>query len=360
MPTPQRREAAIATLLGLVGLAALVAAWAALRESVGHDYDLAAYLGAAARVAAGGTPYQPETLGGPFRPGPAELYLYPPGLAVLLAPFAGLPGSLVSAGWFALRVGALAAGCALMPVRPWIRGTSLLVAAASYPVLLDVNLGNVSVVVFALTAAAWRFLDRPSGSIAVAAALALRPPLLLVVAWWALRRRWGPIAWAFGAAVVLAALALPFVGLAGYTDYLVVVRNLTGMQGVPRNADFGSLALAAGLPPPLPTLAFIGGALAGLGIMLAGLRRDRDVAFVTAVGASLLLAPLLWVHYLVALILPAALLADRGRRWAILLPLLGWLPEPFLPFVAMIGALAPLLAAPPGVDERQPVADLRS
>jgi len=359
MPTPQRREVAIATLLGAVGLAALVIAWAALRESAGHDYDLVAYLGAAARVAAGGTPYQPETLGGPFRPGPAGLYLYPPPLAVLFAPFAGLPETIISVGWFALRVGVLAVGCALMPVRPWIRGTSLLVAAASYPVLVDVNLGNVSVAVFALTAAAWRFLDRPSGSIAVAAALALRPPLVVVVAWWGLRRRWRPIAWALGALVVLGALALPFVGVAGYIDYLVVVRNVAGMQGVPRNVDLWSMALAAGLPPPLPTLAFLGGALAGLGIMLAGIRRDRDVAFVTAVGASLLLAPLLWVHYLVALILPAALLADRGRRWAILLPLLGWLPEPILPFVAISGALVPLLAAPPGGGELQPVADLR-
>ena len=60
--------------------------------------------------------------------------------------------------------------------------------------------------------------------------------------------------------------------------------------------------------------------------------------------ASLLLAPLIWVHYLVVLALPAALLAARGYRWAILLPLLGWLPEPALPLVAIAGAYLPLLA----------------
>ena len=38
------------------------------------------------------------------------------------------------------------------------------------------------------------------------------------------------------------------------------------------------------------------------------------------IGATLLLAPLLWDHYLAALLLPAAFLAQRGRWWGLLLP----------------------------------------
>ena len=63
-------------------------------------------------------------------------------------------------------------------------------------------------------------------------------------------------------------------------------------------------------------------------------------------SATLLISPLLWSYYLVLLLLPSAFLASRGRVWALGLPLLGWLPEPLLPFVAIAGALLPFLAKP--------------
>jgi len=46
----------------------------------------------------------------------------------------------------------------------------------------------------------------------------------------------------------------------------------------------------------------------------------------------------------VLLVLPAALLAARGRPWGLALPLLAWLPGPILPLVALGGCWAPLLA----------------
>jgi hypothetical protein len=361
---PARRDRALGIILAALGGVILVGAWAVLRSSPGHGYDLDAYLGAAHRLAAGGSTYQPETTGGPFTPGPRGLYLYPPPLAVLLTPFTGLADEVVSAGWFWLRVALLAAGCALMPVRPWIRGALLVVAALSYPVLLDLNLGNVSTIVFALSALVWRRLDRPVAGVALGLALALRPPFAIIGAWFALRGRWRPLAWTAVAGLALIAISLPVVGVGGYLDYLAVVRNLTGVDAVPRNVGFGAVALAAGLAPPLPSLASLAGAAAAVAIMAAAMRRDREVGFVATVGASLLLAPLLWAHYLVALILPAALLAQRGRPWAILLPLLGWAPEPLLPFVAALGAAlpllaVPLLAGPARILQADPVADAR-
>ncbi len=89
--------------------------------------------------------------------------------------------------------------------------------------------------------------------------------------------------------------------------------------------------------------------------MVVASRRDASAGYVATVGASLLLAPLLWAHYLAGLLLPAALLADRGRRWGLLLPLLGWLPEPLLPLVALAGALLPLLVARPSARASRPV-----
>ena len=61
---------------------------------------------------------------------------------------------------------------------------------------------------------------------------------------------------------------------------------------------------------------------------------------------TLVVSPFIHPHYLVLLLLPAALLADRGRGWAIALPLVGWLPDPFLPLAGPL-AIALLLTTRP-------------
>jgi len=339
------RSTAFAMAMGVAGAVLLVAALAVFSSSTGYSYDLAAYLSAAARVAAGGTPYQPQTLSGPFNPGPAGLYLYPPPLAVLLAAVSGLAPSAVEAGWWLLRVGLLIAGCAALPVPRWVRGGVLLVLAVSYPTLIDLNLGNVSLLVLVTSCLAWRWLDRPASGRLTALALALRPTLVVLPIWWLIRRRWQPLAWTIGAGLALVVLTLPFVGLGGYVDYLTVVRNLSHVTGVTHNVDLASAALLLGWGPDIVQPALIVQYALGLGACGLALRQDREAGFVMVTVASLLLAPLIWVHYLVVLALPAALLAARGYRVAILLPLLGWLPEPALPLVAIAGAYLPLLAA---------------
>ena len=55
------------------------------------------------------------------------------------------------------------------------------------------------------------------------------------------------------------------------------------------------------------------------------------------IGATLLLAPLLWDHYLASLLLPAAFLAQRGRTWGLALPLLALAAPPLLPLLAIAG-----------------------
>ena len=61
-------------------------------------------------------------------------------------------------------------------------------------------------------------------------------------------------------------------------------------------------------------------------------------------------------HYLTMLILPAAFLFERGRRWAIVLPRLSWLPNPFTPLVAVAALLLPFAARDPQPDH-EPRAD---
>ena len=94
----QPREVALAIVLGLIGVSVMVIAGLAMLGGAGTAYDLSAYLGAAERITAGGTPYQPETLGGPFQPGPAGLYLYAPPLAAAMVPLAALPEATVTVG----------------------------------------------------------------------------------------------------------------------------------------------------------------------------------------------------------------------------------------------------------------------
>jgi hypothetical protein len=103
--------------------------------------------------------------------------------------------------------------------------------------------------------------------------------------------------------------------------------------------------LALGASPEIAGIALIGGyAIAGVAVLLS-LRRDAEVGYVVAATAALLLSPVMWPHYLVLLALPAALIA---RRWpaAVALPLLGWLPEMFLPFVVVAATIAPLALRP--------------
>jgi hypothetical protein len=88
-----------------------------------------------------------------------------------------------------------------------------------------------------------------------------------------------------------------------------------------------------------------GGYVVAIAAVLFSLRRDREVGFMVAVGASLLLAPVLWDHYLALVVLPAALLAARGHTWALALPLLTWLPGIAQPFVALLATLLPFWAS---------------
>jgi hypothetical protein len=82
------------------------------------------------------------------------------------------------------------------------------------------------------------------------------------------------------------------------------------------------------------------------------------VAFVVTTTASVLTAPFLHPHYLVMLLLPAALLADRGRYWGLVLPLLGWLPSELLPLVVLGTVVILLLPMPERAGERRPTAPM--
>lgn len=306
--------------------------------------DYGAYLEAARRLVATGSPYAAELTSGAFEPGPTGLYYYSPVLATALLPAVDAPWAWSSSAWFALHVVALAAACALMPVRPLTRALAFLVIAFSLPVFKDVVYGNVSTLLVLPMVVAWRWLDRPLGSVAIALGMALRPSLGLLLVWQSLRRRWRPAAWTVGSGLVLVALTLPAVGVGGYVDYLAVLQNLNvpSELGVAadrgwENHDLGALASSFGASESGIDVVRLGAIVLGVGAMLLSLRRDREVGFMVTLMASMVVVPQLWDHYLAMLVIPAAFLAERWRPVALLLPLLAWLPAIAAPVV--IGAM---------------------
>lgn len=340
-------------LLFLTLLAAvwLVALGFVFRGSPGWGYDFEAYLLAAQRLSRGDPLYLSWTLEGTFRPGPYGLYVYAPPLAVAALPLTAVSVPVATAIWFAIRALLLVGGIALMPVRRRIRMLIFVIALASEPVLTDLNLGNVSLILMFLSVVGWRYLDRAPGAIALALAMAVRPTFGLFLVWWALRRRWRPLLWALAVGALLIVVSLPVVGIGAYFDYIRLVGNLSDVTGVANNMDLGATVARLGLGSVPATLALLAGYAVAIVAVIASLRRDREVSFMVTLGATMLLSPLLWGHYLVNALLPAAFLLERGRSWgprrwglALGILVLAWAPAPGVPLLALAATLAPFLA----------------
>jgi Glycosyltransferase family 87 len=334
-----------------LGLLILVVAWVAFQGSEGFAYDFAAYHAAARRVLAGDPLYLPGTVDA-YRAGEFEgLYLYPPPVAIAFTPLALFPFDTAAAIWFALRVLLLGVGCAILPVSRSARLATFAIAAVSFPVLFDLNLGNVSVVIFALAAVGWALGDHPVASVAHAVLVLLRLPFAAFGLLWAFQRRWRMVVQTAIAGLVIAVASSLVLGFDANREYIAILLGLPDVSSGEHNFSFKSIALDAGLDPVVANVFLLAGVLVGVAaIGFAAVRRDGDTAFVVTAVATLLTAPFLHPHYLVILLLPAALLFDRLSPIAIGLPLLGWLPGPVMP-LAVLGVLALLLL--PVVDRRR-------
>jgi hypothetical protein len=282
---------------------------------------------------------------GPFEPGAAGLFYYAPPLGVAMLPIAEVPVAESSVLWFVLRIGLLVAACLLMPVKPLTRGLAFIAVSVTLWALKDAVLGNVSILLVLPLVLAWRWLDRPLGSVALAVSMSLRPGLGIYLVWQLLRRRWRALAWTLVAGCVLVLLTLPFVGIDDYRDWLVIIGNLKPPVGASENRDLGATVMSFGGGDAAVTVARLCSVGLGIAIVLVGLRRDREVGFMLTLCASLLMVPLLWEMYLLTLIVPMALLADRLRPAVLLLMLVSWLPAVLTPLM-LLGTVVLLIVAP--------------
>jgi len=279
-------------------------------------------------------------------------YVYPPQLLFALLPLSFLPTGLAAA------LGALSS-IALVGLTLHVLGVrdARCYAAAILwvPTISGVLLGNVSIPLALALAVTWRYRDAMTPP-ALALGLAVSTKLLLapMFVWMLATRRLRSTIWALvvGLGVTLAAwAALGFDGLTGYPRLL---DRLSEIQAG-RSYSFVGMADVLGLPEAagqaLGLLA--GGALLVACVVLAR-RGDEPRSFTCAVAATLALSPIVWLHYLVLLLVPMAILRPRfSALW--LLPVVLWIsPKPgyaegvetFGPAVVALVLLGVLLARP--------------
>jgi len=309
----------VGSLLLLAAMLALILS--AAGNTLGYDFE--AYAGAARRLINGERLYD----AGASAAGGFGIYLYPPPFAVAIAPLLLLPDAVARWVWVLAMGCCLPLGANLMPVRRDVRWKIVCLGALSWPFLYSVKLGQVGPLLFLLFAAAWRWMDRPWAvgvATAVGTLVKVQPALLGV--WAVATGRWRAAAVAVGVGVAAAAAATLFTGPGAWATYADLVRGLGGTFSTDHNFAPGAVAHLTGASDGVAAavqLVSVGLAAAAL---LAAFRWASPVASlqVTIVVSQLLSSPLR-DHYAVLLLLPVAWLVSRGRTWAALIPLLGWI-----------------------------------
>ena len=276
-------------------------------------------------------------------------YVYPPQLLLALVPLAPLP---VDVAAILVAVGMLALLLLTLRVLE-IRDIRCYAAALLWvPVISGVLLANISIPLAFALAVVWRY-RHATLSPAIALGLAVSAKLLLwpMFVWTLATRRFRVtvLAILIGAGVALGAWAvIGFDGLGGYPDLLQRLSDIQAERSYSIVGMTSTLGLGETVGQAL-ALALGGGLLVGC-VVLAR-RGDEARSFTCAIAATLVLSPIVWLHYLVALLVPLAILRPRfSVIW--LLPVLLWVsPKPgyaegfatFMPAVAAVILLAVLL-----------------
>jgi hypothetical protein len=287
--------------------------------------DFGVFLIAGDDVLAGRSPY-PEP--GTILPPPYAYFVYPPLLALVVAPLTLLPVGIASAIWTVLGIAAIVGALLVLEVRDW----RCYVVAFLYPFTRDaLEYGAVGTFLLLLVALAWRYRDRlvvPAAAVGVAIALKLF--LWPLVLWFALTRRLRTAWLAAFAASSIALVSWAVILFRGLFDYPQLLRELSELEA---EATYSTFALfrALGFPSGLAQLLVL---VAGVGLLALAVRaariadageRDRRI-LILAIAMALVVTPIMWLHYLVLLLVPLALTRPRlGVLW--LVPLAAVVPS---------------------------------
>lgn len=349
------RIAYVVALVAGITWAVLVLWSAWTGGTLGFDYR--AYDLAVDHLLAGQTMYDPAAQ----QTGSFGLFFYPPPFALMVAPFALLPVELGVVLWTALLIACSIVAIWLLPVSTRVRAVVFLLAASSWPLIYAIKLGQVGPLILLTFAAGWRWMDRP-GALGVSAALGtlikLQPAI--VVGWAVLTGRRRAAAIAIAIVAIVAGVATLLAGPRSWLEEADLLARVSKPILTPHAFGPGRLLFEAGVPESIATLVHLANlALVALVTLFATLRASAVASYLAVVIASQFLSPVLWDHYALVLLLPAAWLIDRGRWWGALIPLatstpLLILPIPPLPWLYPIAFWAALLAVTwEGITERR-------
>jgi len=347
-PSPRGRLLTTAFASLAIGALLVLIAVSAREELLAWDVRFA-YLPAAEAVLDGESPY--PKIDDPILE-EQKGYVYPPQLVLALVPLTVLPADAVAV-LFAIGMVALL-GLTLYVLE--IRDARCYAAAVLWvPAISGVLHSNVSIPLALALALVWRYRDAvwpPAVALglSVSAKLLFWPMFVWMLATRRIRATVASIA--IGLCVTLAAWAA--IGFAGLLEYPDLLERLSEIQSE-RSYSFAGIASTLGLGEAAGVVLTLagGGALLALCTVFAR-QKDDARSFTCAVAATLAFSPIVWLHYLVVLLVPLAILRPRfSLVW--LLPMLLWVsPKPgyaeglatLLPGIATAILLAVVLIRP--------------
>ena len=249
-------------------------------------------------------------------------FVYPAPAAVLMAPFGALPWKVAVALFWVVSMLALMLALHLLDVEDWRCYGAVF---ASHATLWALEIGTISPLLVLAAAVAWKYRDRPQVVAgAVAFVIVMKLFLWPLAIWLLATKRYRAVLFSILQTAGLVIGCWAIIGFAGFLSY---PRHLGGIADIVQYDSFSVLALgkALGLSTGGARLvSFVVGLVAiGLIFLAARSKHGDHNGFVAAIAASLLLSPIVWVHYFVLLYVPIALARRRlGLLW--LLPLAFW------------------------------------
>jgi glycosyl transferase family 87 len=266
--------------------------------------DFAIFRSAATAVLAGRSPF----------PAPSshavahfDKFVYPPSTAFFFAPLTVVPLAVAQTVMLALGAVCVFAALRLLEVRDW---RCYGVAAMSAPAVNSLALGAVTSFLLVGVAAAWRYRDRPGPAGLVVALTAVCKLYLWPLGLWLLvTRRSRAALFAAATAVVLVIAGWAAIGFAGMRSYPHLLRVLANVEAGTSYSPVALLDLS-GAAGGLLTLGLAALLVVAVGFAARSADGDRR-AFALAVAGSLLITPIVWLHYFLLLLVPIALYRPR-------------------------------------------------
>ena len=244
-------------------------------------------------------------------------FVYPPLTAVLLAPFSALPVWAADALFTAVAIVAAVFALRAFGVDDWrCYGAAFLWP----PVLAAVQAGNLSLLLLGGIGLAWVLRTRPF-ALGLTLALVISSKLFLapVALWLLVTRRFRAAAWASVMFAALNVAAWFAIGAGSLSAYVDIVQRHTRAEA-PDAYTLKVICTRLGLPASVGAAVTAIAAAAVVYAWWRWHRRDDDATLSMTLLVSLIVSPIVWLHYLSLLLAPVAM-KHRTLSWLWLVPL---------------------------------------